>query len=52
MYTVYNEEIVQIISEREFEDTKPTWKLSEDKKIYTKIYNVNTQVYNSLTEKN
>mgnify|MGYP004692046269 CR=1 FL=1 len=48
MYTVYNEEIVQIISEREFEDTKPTWKLSEDKKIYTKIYNVNTQYSTSI----
>ena len=48
MYTVYNEEIVQIISEREFEDTKPTWKLSEDKKIYTKVYNVNTQYSTSI----
>ena len=38
MYTAYNEVIVQIISSKEFEDTKPTWKLSEDKKTYTKIY--------------
>lgn len=38
MYTSYNNVIVQIFSSKEFEDTKPTWKLSEDKKTYTKIY--------------
>ncbi len=38
MYTAYNNVIVQIISSKEFEDTKPTWKLGEDKKTYTKIY--------------
>ena len=38
MYTSYNNVIVQIFSNKEFEDTKPTWELSEDKKTYTKIY--------------
>lgn len=38
MYTTYNEVIVQIISSKELANTKPTWSLSEDKKIYTKKY--------------
>lgn len=38
MYTTYNEVIVQIISNKELANTKPTWSLSEDKKIYTKKY--------------
>ena len=38
MYTAYNEVVVQIISSKELANTKPTWSLSKDKKIYTKKY--------------
>ena len=32
---------VEAISNEELKETKPTWKLSEDKKTYVKIYNAN-----------
>ena len=38
IYTKNDEVIVQLLSDKEFKDTKPTWTLSEDKKTYTKIY--------------
>ena len=42
---IYNEDdntvTVSIISDKEFKNTKPTWQLSEDKKIYTKVFNEN-----------
>lgn len=41
-----NQVIARIISSIELKDTKPTWNLSDDKKIYTKIYNKN-ETYNT-----
>ncbi len=41
-----NQVIAIIISSIELKDTKPTWNLSDDKKIYTKIYNKN-ETYNT-----
>lgn len=41
-----NQVIARIISSIELKDTKPTWNLSDDKKIYTKIYNKN-EIYNT-----
>lgn len=46
MYTVYNEVIVQVYSDKEFENTKPTWGLSDDKKVYIKKY-YNDEDYNT-----
>lgn len=37
----YNTVTVNIISDKAFENTKPTWKLSDDQKIYTKEFNEN-----------
>ena len=49
----YNEEnntvLAKIISDIELKDTKPTWKLSKDKKTYTKTYDSNTK-YTTLVE--
>lgn len=36
-----NKVTAQIISDVELKDTKPTWKLSTDKKIYTKVFDTN-----------
>ena len=36
-----NQVLVKIISSIELQDTKPTWTLSEDKMVYTKIYTKN-----------
>lgn len=41
-----NQVLAKIISNTELKDTKPTWKLSSDSKIYTKIYSKN-QKYNT-----
>ena len=50
---IYNEEenevTIQLISNTELKNTKPTWKLSEDKKMYTKTFTSNTK-YNTLVE--
>ncbi len=37
-----NSVTAQIISNTELKDTKPSWKLSKDKKIYTKVFKENT----------
>ena len=56
MYTSYNNVMVQIVSKVKMENTKPTWELSKDGYIYTKIFtdniNYTTQIQdiNGLTK--
>ena len=38
-----NQVIAKIISDIQLKDTKPTWKLSEDKLIYMKVFEENTE---------
>ena len=47
-----NEVIAKIISNVELEDTKPTWSLSKDKKIYTKVYRNNTEYFTPVQDVN
>ena len=47
-----NEVIVKIISNVELKDTKPTWKLSEDKKVYTKVFSKNIEYTTSVQDIN
>ena len=53
---IYNEETNQVIaimtSNTQLQDTKPTWDLSEDKKIYTKIYTKNEAYSTQVTDIN
>ena len=42
MYTSYDKVIVQVTSDIQFKNTKPTWKLSEDKFTYTKDFENDT----------
>ena len=46
LFTSNNEVNVQAISDNEFEDTKPTWNLSENKKVYSKVF-YNNQNYST-----
>ena len=46
LFTSNNEVNVQVISDNEFEDTKPTWNLSENKKVYSKVF-YNNQNYST-----
>ena len=41
---------VIVTSNFKFKDTKPTWTLSSDKKIYTKSFNNNTNYYTKFTD--
>ena len=41
--------VAKMISNIELKDTKPTWKLSEDKLVYTKVYTEN-MIYQTLAE--
>ena len=41
MYTSDEYVIIQVTSDIQFKDTKPTWNLSEDKYTYTKIFSEN-----------
>lgn len=43
--------VAKIVSNVELKDTKPTWKLSEDRKIYTKIYTENTEYTTPVQDK-
>ena len=48
----YDEEnncvIVNIISDMELMDTKPTWKLSSDRKSYTKVFYENQKYFTTV----
>ncbi len=44
-----NQVTVEIVSNMELQDTKPTWTLSEDKKTYTKVYTVNETYTTQVT---
>ena len=52
---IYDEETnqvtVQIISDMELKDTKPTWELSKDKKIYTKVFTSNMKYTTPVEDK-
>ena len=46
-----NQVTVQIISDMELKDTKPTWELSKDKKIYTKVFTSNMKYTTPVEDK-
>ena len=52
IHTSYNNVIVQIVSTVKMENTKPTWELSEDGYIYTKIFTSNTNYTTPIQDVN
>ena len=46
-----NEVTVQMISDLELNDTKPTWTLSEDRKMYTKVFTENMEYTTPIQDK-
>ncbi len=48
IYTVYDEVIVQIMSNKDLKDTKPTWDFFADNKTYVKIYNADEEYYTAI----
>lgn len=48
---VTNTVIAKMVSDIELQDTKPTWELSEDKKVYKKIFTKNTEYPTIVTDK-
>ncbi|MCI8273607.1 MAG: hypothetical protein HFJ55_05960 [Clostridia bacterium] len=46
-----NKVTAMIKSDTELQDTKPTWKLSEDKKIYTKVFTENISYSTPVVDK-
>ena len=52
LYDTSEKVTVQIVSDRKLQDTKPTWQLSQDKKIYTKTFTQNDNyITNVIDEK-
>ena len=46
-----NTVVAKMVSDIELKDTKPTWKLSDDKKVYTKSFEANTNYSTAATDK-
>ena len=50
--TINGQIIAKIVSDIPLKDTKPSWKLSDDRKIYTKVfYTLEEYIQNILTLK-